>query len=173
MKRSLLTLLILGLGACAPATTAADGQVATSGKTEVALADVPADVLAVARTARPGFTPTSAEAETRDGRHYYDVEGRLADGAEIEFDIMAEDGRWRVVEIQRDIAFAAAPEAVRAAAAAHDSAFVPGRVIESTQADGLVIYELFGPAGGDPHGRKVEIKWDGSRAEVLKQEWAH
>ena len=46
-------------------------------------------------------------------------------------------------------------------------------MIESVQQDGLVIYELFGPQGGDPQGRKVEIKWDGSRAEVLAREWAH
>ncbi|TFI56833.1 hypothetical protein E2493_18190 [Sphingomonas parva] len=145
----------------------------TSGKRAVALADLPAEVLAAATAARPGFTPAEAEAETRDGRRYFDVEGRLADGSEIEFDIMEEGGRWRVVEIQRDIAFAAAPAAVRAAASAHDPAFVPTRVIESVQADGLVIYELFGPAGGNPAGRKVEIKWDGTRAEVLQQEWAH
>ena len=83
---------------------------------------------------------------------------------------MEEGGKWRVVETQRDIAFAAAPEPVRAA---HKAGFTPNRVIESTQADGLVIYELFGEAGGDPQGRKVEIKWDGRKAELLDKEWAH
>ncbi|WP_121119429.1 hypothetical protein, partial [Croceibacterium ferulae] len=119
---------------------------------------------------RAGFTAAEAQAETRDGRRYYDVEGTLPDGTEIEFDIMEEDGVWRVVETQRDIAFADAPDEVRAA---HTAGFAPGRVIESTQADGLVIYELFGEAGGDPEGRKVEVKWDGHRAEVLGEEWAH
>jgi hypothetical protein len=171
MKTLLATLFVLVLGGCAADKPA--GKVATSGKSEVALGDVPAEVLAAARAARPGFTPAEAEAETRDGRRYFDVEGALPDGSEIEFDIMEEGGRWRVVEIQRDIAFAIAPEAVRAAAAGHDASFVPTRVIESTQTDGLVVYELFGPAGGDPQGRKVEITWDGKRAEVLKQEWAH
>ena len=152
------------------AGTARSNRVETSGKTDVPLAEVPGAVLAAARAVRPDFTPAEAETETRDGRLYYDVEGTLPDGSEIEFDIMEEGGKWRVVETQRDIAFAAAPEPVRAA---HKAGFTPNRVIESTQADGLVIYELFGEAGGDPQGRKVEIKWDGRKAELLDKEWAH
>ena len=54
--------------------------------------------------AQPGFTPAEAESETRDGRRYFDIGGKLADGSEVEFDIMEEGGRWRVVETQRDIA---------------------------------------------------------------------
>lgn len=155
------------------APNGARDAVAANGKTDVPLEQVPIEVLAAARAARPGFTATEAESETRDGRRYFDVGGTLPDGSEVEFDIMEERGRWRVVETQRDIAFAAAPEPVRRAAAGHDSAFVPSRVIESRQADGLVIFELFGPRGGNPQGRKVEIRWDGRAAEVLRQEWAH
>ena len=151
--------------AAAPAPES--NRVAASGKVEVALADVPAPVLAAARAARPGFVPAEAESETRDGRLYYDIEGRMPDGAEIEFDIVEQGGRWRVVETQRDIAFAAAPAPVRAAALAHDAALAPTRVIESVQADGLVIFELY---QGE---RKIEVKWDGRRAEVLAREWAH
>ena len=173
MRKMTLVFASVVLAAGAHQAAAQDGKVATSGKTDVALGDVPAAVLDAARAARPGFTPVEAEAETREGRRYFDVEGKLADGSEIEFDIMEESGRWRVVETQRDIALAVAPEAVRRAVAAHDSAFTPNRVIESSQADGLVIYELFGAKGGDPQGRKIEIKWNGKRAEVLKQEWAH
>ena len=148
-------------------------KVETSGKLEVAIADVPAEVLGAATAARPGFTPKEAESETREGRRYFDVGGTLPDGSEVEFDIVEEGGRWRVVETQRDIEFAAAPEPVRRAAAKQDSAFRPTRVIESSQADGVVIYELFGPAGGDPQGRKLEVKWDGARADILTKEWAH
>jgi hypothetical protein len=184
--RLVLAGALFSLGACGAAgqdgnvatsnenAAAAAKTVATSGKSDVALADVPADVLAAARAARPGFTPAEAEAETREGRRYFDIEGTLADGSEIEFDILEEGGRWRVVEIQRDMDLAAAPALVRQAAAAHDAGFTPTRVIESTQTDGgLVIYELFGPKGSDPQGRKIEIKWDGRKAELLKQEWAH
>jgi uncharacterized membrane protein YkoI len=148
-------------------------QVATSGKTEAPLAEVPAEVLAAAESARPGFTALEAESETRDGRRYFDVGGRLPDGTEVEFDIMEEGGRWRVVETQRDIAFSAAPEPVRRAAAAEDAGFRPSRVIESVQEDGITIFELFGPQGSDPQGRKIEVRWDGRAAEVLQGEWAH
>jgi len=152
-----------GNGQAAPAST----RVAASGKVEVPLAEVPAEVIAAASAARPGFVPAEAESETRDGRLYFDVEGRMPDGAEIEFDIMQENGRWRVVETQRDLAFAAVPAPVRAAALAHDRALAPTRVIESVQADGLVIFEIY---QGE---RKVEVRWDGRQASVLAREWAH
>ena len=150
----------------APAAPASN-RVAASGKVDVPLPRVPPEVLAAARAARPGFVPAEAETETRDGRLYYDIEGRLPDGSEIEFDIMQEGGQWRVVETQRDIPFAAVPEPVRAAARAHDPALAPTRVIESVQADGLVIFELY---QGE---RKVELRWDGRQAAVLDREWAH
>ncbi|HEX9964851.1 MAG TPA: hypothetical protein VGB04_07690 [Allosphingosinicella sp.] len=158
------------LAACAQTAPAGESEspagnkVETSGKTEVPLAQVPAEVLAAAASAQPGFTPAEAEAETRDGRRYFDVGGKVADGSEVEFDIMEEGGRWRVVETQRDIQLAAAPEAVRKAA----GSFPAGRVIESRQGDGLVIYELY-----DAKQSKLEIKWDGKAAEVLTREWVH
>ena len=170
IKPILFAAAFCALAAC---TTAEPARVATSGKSAVALADLPAEVLAAATALRPTFTASEAEAETREGRRYFDVGGTLADGSEIEFDIMEEGGRWRVVEVQRDLRIEGVPDAVRAAARRHDAAFTPTRIIESDQTDGVVIYELFGPKGGDPQGRKVEIKWDGTRAEVLTKEWAH
>ena len=143
------------------------GQVRSSGKVSVPLADVPSDVLEAAAAERPGFVPAEAEAETRDGRRYFDIEGRTADGAEIEFDVMEENGTWRVVETQRDIDFAAVPQPVVATARSAAPDLVPTRVIESVQSDGLVIYEVY---QGE---RKLEIRWDGRRAEMLAREWAH
>lgn len=177
MQRTLLLAFCAGLAACgqpdAGTNEAAPAKVATSGKSKVALDQVPAEVLQAAMRVRQGVTVTEAEAETREGRRYFDIAGTLPDGSEIEFDIMEEGGSWRVVETQRDMPFAEVPEPVRAASAKADAKFAPTRVIESTQQDGIVIYELFGPAGGDPQGRKVEIKWDGSKAEMLTKEWAH
>lgn len=170
LRKMLVAALLSGLCACAPAEPV---KVETSGKSEVALADLPPAVLAAATALRPTFTPAEAERETREGRRYFDVGGTLADGSEIEFDIMEEGGRWRVVEVQRDLPLSGVPLAVRDAIRRHDAAFVPTRIIESDQTDGIVIYEFFGPSGGDPQGRKIEIKWDGSRAEVLTKEWAH
>jgi len=166
MRNVLWIPALYGLAACGQAAPERNdsGTVATSGKSDVPLGEVPPAVLAAAAAAQPGFVPAEAEAETRDGRHYFDIGGKLADGSEVEFDIMAEGGSWRVVETQRDIRLAAAPEPVRNAA----GTFAAERVIESRQADGLVIYELY-----DSRQRKLEIKWDGKGAEVLTGEWAH
>jgi hypothetical protein len=169
MKNLLWLPVLYALSACgqeAPGVVneSAANKIATSGKTEVPLGELPAEVLAAAKAAQPGFTAAEAEAETRDGRRYFDVGGTLADGSEVEFDIMEDGGRWRVVETQRDIRLEAAPKAVRDMAAK----FPAERVIESRQADGLVIYELY-----DAQQRKLEIKWDGKTAEALTQEWAH
>jgi hypothetical protein len=157
-----------------PDKDGAPRQVETTGKRDVPLGQVPPDVLSVAQAARPGFAAATAEAEMREGRRYFDVSGKLKDGTEIEFDILESDGKWRVVEVQRDIAFTSAPAPVVEAARAHDRSFQPSRVIESSQeGEGIVIYELFGPRGNDRQGRKMEIKWDGGSAVLLKQEWAH
>jgi len=179
MRKFLLLAAVYGLAACSSEAPAPGGdskadKIETSGKVDVHLDQVPAEVLTVAKAEQPGFTPAEAEAETREGRRYFDVEGTLADGSEVEFDIMEEGGRWRVVETQRDIDFSAAPAPVRQASAAHDSTLAPTRVIERKQQDALVVYELYAAdAHGDPQGSKVEIKWDGKSAEVLKREWEH
>jgi hypothetical protein len=175
--RFVVGLALLSVGACSGPTveneavptgnTMENNRVETSGKVAVPLAEVPAEVLAAARAARPGFVPAEAEAETREGRRYFDIEGRTAEGAEIEFDIMEENGAWRVVETQRDIAFAAAPPPVQTAARGAVPALAPTRVIESVQADGLVIFEIY---QGE---RKLEVRWNGRNADVLTREWAH
>lgn len=169
MRNILWIPVLYGLAACGqPAprngTDSAANKVETSGKSEVPLAQVPPEVMAAAKAAQPGFTPAEAEAETRAGRRYFDVGGKLADGSEVEFDIMEEGGRWRVVETQRDIRLEAAPAAVRDMA----GKFPAERVIESRQADELIIYELY-----DAQQRKLEIKWNGKTAEALTKEWAH
>ncbi|RXZ65361.1 PepSY domain-containing protein [Pelagerythrobacter rhizovicinus] len=169
-------LLSLLAAACAgePESPSDATAVNTSGKRDVPVAEVPAEVLAAARAEQGDFTIDEAEIETRDGRSYYDVGGTLADGTEIEFDVMQEeDGQWRVVETQRDIALSETPLPVRETLTGHDGAFSPTRIIESVQADGLVIYELYGPDGNDPQGRKLEIRWDGESADLLAREWEH
>ena len=172
MRMTLLIIGITALVACGVepqdgGNVTAELRVITSGKTEVALSDVPAPVLTAARRARPGFEPRAAETEIRNGWRYFDIEGRTAEGAEIEFDIMEENGVWRVVETQRDIDFAAVPPPVQAAARGAAPALAPTRVIESVQADGLVIYEIY---QGE---RKLEVRWNGRTADVLTREWAH
>ncbi|WP_374470271.1 hypothetical protein [Phenylobacterium sp.] len=133
-----------------------------------ALADsVPPDVAAAVKAAMPQMTITEAELKERDGRRYYDVEGKLPDGAEIELDMLQTSRGWEVVEIQRDIAWSAAPAPVRAAAPTAR----PVRVIESRQTDGAVVYELF--AEGQPKDPALEVMWKDGQATVLENRWPH
>ncbi|MCR5877363.1 hypothetical protein [Phenylobacterium sp. J367] len=130
-------------------------------------APVPADVAAAVKAAEPRMTITEAELKERDGRRYYDVEGTLPDGSEIELDMLQTPEGWQVVEIQRDIPWAAAPAPVRAAVPTAR----PVRVIESKQTDGSVIYELF--AEGQPKDPAIEVQWESGQAKVLEGRWPH
>jgi hypothetical protein len=121
------------------------------------------DMAAEVTRAMPGVEITGGEA---DGQGEYEVTGVL-DGQEYEFDLMGPDGGWRVVEIQRDIAWADVPEPVRAATAAAPNAFEPTRIIESRQpADGSVVYELFAP-GAAPGAPTMEVRFMDGQATVM------
>ncbi len=138
---------------------------------KVELKNIPAEVIAAVQKASPGITITEAEYKARDGREYYDVEGML-NGTEIEFDMLRKDGAWTVVEIQRDIKWAEAPAAVKAAGDKASKGVAPARVIESVQADDKsVVYELFAP--GQPKDPAIEVMWKNNKAEVLKEKWPH
>lgn len=177
--RAILPAALLILAACngaadAPQPTAAEtapDRIAATGKQAQELASVPAEVLAAAMAARPNLQVAAVEHEQRDGNDYYDVAG-LLDGAEVELDITRIDGRWTVVEVQRDIAASDVPPPVADALAQAHPGFDPRRVIESDQGDGIVIYEFFGP-GKDGQDSKVEVKTEGGKAEVLTSEWIH
>jgi hypothetical protein len=153
----LLALILLAAGPAAAQKTAA--------------AELPPEVAAAVRAAEPRMTIAEAELKERDGRRYYDVEGTLPGGAEIELDLLQTPGGWQVVEIQRDIAWSETPGPVRAAAAAPTKGVAPARVIESRQTDGTVIYELFAP--GQPKDPAVEVAWRDGAAKVLTERWPH
>lgn len=139
--------------------------------TEVDGANLPPELLSIVTNAVPGVQIQGAERKERDGRVYFDVEGKRVDGSEVELDLLQEGDGYKIVEIQRDIPWSEAPEAARSAAAASEKAFEPVRVIESTQTDGSVIYELF--AEGAPQKPSLEIRFTNGKAEVLKEEWMH
>lgn len=134
-------------------------------------AEVPADVAAAVKAAMPQMKITEAELKARDGRRYYDVEGVLPDGSEIELDMLQTAAGWQVVEIQRDIAWASAPAQVHAAAQPAWKGPAPARVIESKQTDGSIVYELFAP--GRPGAPALEVMLKDGKAEVLKEVWPH
>lgn len=138
---------------------------------DVAAADLPVPLTDLIERTVPGMQVAEAERKEREGRTYYDVEGTRPDGSEVELDIIQEGQTFRVVEIQRDIAFADAPAPVTTAARAAPGFFEPERVIESKQTDGTVIYELFAPGRSDEPAMEVSFK-DG-KAALLTERWAH
>jgi hypothetical protein len=164
--------LLAGCGSHDNEAEAPGKKVQATGKETTALEHVPAEVLAAARAARPDLAIAEAEHELRDGQDYYDVGGLLPDGSEMELDMTRVDGQWAVVEFQRDIDIQALPVTVAAALDGAKPDWVPERIIESEQADGIVIYEFFGKASND-QPIKVEVKWDDPVAEVLQDEWVH
>jgi hypothetical protein len=176
-RRTVATLGILLTAACgAPSDQPAAGDEAAkavlpagpAAKIDtVAAADLPAGAREAVLARVPGMTIAGAERKRRDGMTFYDVEGTRPDGSEVELDLLEETGRFTVVEVQRDIAWAEAPAAVIAAAKAAPDAFEPVRVIESTQADGAVIYELF--AAGKPGEPAAEIDWKDGKAALRRE----
>ena len=146
-------------------------QVPETKITPVVAADLPPAVVAVVTAAAPGLKIKAAEFKEREDRRYYDVEGVLPDGAEIEFDLLQTGETWKIVETQRDIAWTATPQPVRDAAVKAVPRIAPVRVIESTEDDGQVIYELF--AEGQPKAPALEVSWKGGKAKVLTEAWPH
>jgi hypothetical protein len=164
-------LAALALAACS-AEQEQGRKVDASGKEDTALDALPDEVLAAARAARPELTITEAEYETRDGNEYYDVGGTLPDGSELELDMTRIDGKWTVVEFQRDIGMELVPVGVAAALSDGVPDWTPTRIIESDQGDGTTIYEFF---ARDDNNELVkhEVKWTNGEAELLVDEWAH
>jgi len=169
------SIIILAFSGCdqQPESVATEGtKVDASGKEATGLDAVPLAVLEAAHVARPELHINEAEYETREGNEYYDVGGTLPDGSELELDMTLLDGAWTVVEVQRDIDIESAPAVVRDALTAHAAEWVPTRIIESDQGDGVVVYEFFGPGTTDEL-TKIEVKFEGGAAEVLVDEWLH
>jgi hypothetical protein len=151
-------------------TPAAKAEIETT-VTEINADNLPAQLVSVVTKAVPGMQVGGAQRKEREGRVYYDVEGKRADGSDVELDVLQEGSEYKIVEIQRDIPWTEAPEAARSAAAASEKAFEPVRVIESTQVDGSIIYELF--AAGAPTKPSLEVRVRDGQAEVLEEEWMH
>lgn len=139
--------------------------------TEIAPSALPASVVEAIAAERPGFKAEEVEKKVRDGRTYYDVEGELPDGAEIEFDVLMDGDAAQIVEIQRDLEWMAVPEEVRTIALQASDSAIPVRTIESTQTDGSVIYEFF--ADGQPADPAWEVRVHSGNAELLTERWKH
>jgi len=141
------------LAACTPPAQNAEGPDSP----------VPPDIARAVEASMPGLTIVSGAA---DGDGEFEVTGRL-DGQEYELDLLGPEGGWRVVEVQRDIAWGDAPQAVRDLIATTPGAFLPERVIESGQpADGSVVYLLFAPGqvSGEP---QLSVRYFDNEAAIM------
>jgi len=171
IPRTLLisTLLLLALPNCsqteAPRSSAAE-------ITEIDLSDVPENVVQTVMTKRPDFEMVEVLKKVRDGRVYYDVEGRLPGGDEIEFDVLMTESGPEIVEIQRDIPWSDVPQHARALVdEANTDNMEIVRIIESVQTDNSIIYEVF--IAGFPSDPRFEVRVAQGQAELLPERWEH
>lgn len=163
--------LAFALFAGAAALTGCQSAPSEAVITEIAPDDLPASVSAAIAAERPNFTAVEILKKVRSGRVYYDVEGELTDGSEIEFDVLMDGDAAQIVEIQRDLDWAAVPEEVRQVALSAGNGVVPVRTIESTQTDGSVIYEFF--VTNRPEDPAYEIRTYEGAVELLSERWMH
>ena len=167
------TLIAIALaGVVASCTQSEAPRASTDEVTEIALPDVPKSVSDVVMAARDDFTMTEVLKKVRDGRVYYDVEGELPGGAEIEFDVLMTSDGPQIVEVQRDIAVADLPVDVRRLVdGANKDALNLVRVIESTQTDSSIIYEVF--VDGQKSDPRFEVQVTEGVSKLLTSRWEH
>ncbi len=164
---------LIGLSAALVACQTQDtSRVSAAEITEVNTADLPDSVTTAIAAAQSDFKVSEVLKKVRDGRVYYDVEGELPSGEEIEFDVLMTSRGAEIVEIQKDIDWSDVPQAARNAVG---DANVDGleivRVIESTQTDMAVIYEVF--AAGYPSDPKFEVWTKDDQIKLLPTRWRH
>lgn len=174
MKRILVTGLVFALSACVHHynETVPEAQVGPDLVTEIALVDVPSSVSDLVAQSNPNFVVSEVLKKERGERIYYDVEGELPNGDEIEFDVLMGPSGPEIVEIQRDIKWKDVPNAGRKLVdAANEGKAEVSRVIESTQTNGAIIYEVFIQGyGSDP---SFEIYSNAGEFKLLSTRWEH
>ena len=141
--------------------------------TEIPLADVPTEITDMVTAAYPGFTPVEVIRKIRDGKTYFDVEGELEGGSELEFDVLMTAAGPEIVEIQRDIDTRFLPTIARDILdGANSENLEIARIIESVQTnDNSIIYEIF--VEGHPSDPTFEIQINGEEAKLLAERAEH
>ena len=135
----------------------------------VELADVPAEVKSIIKSAYPKFKMQEAEKEFKHGNTYFDIEGLDENGDDLEFDmLLGKDGIWTIAEIQRDLTEEQCPKGVLMLFREKVKEVAIARIIESDQGGGVVIYEFYTVEKGQE--KKYEIKRELS---FLEKEWTH
>ena len=142
-------------------------------KVGMSVSDIPDNALTAIKAIEPSFTVNEVEKELKHGNTYLDVEGVLADGREIEFDMLQVADKWKIVEIQRDLVWSQLPENVSGALKQSSPDFEAKRIIESVQhGTGITVYEFYAVDSQGKESRK-EVKVEGGEAVVLAKEWQH
>ena len=161
---------------CFAASTLADKPkigASLNKKEEISVEQIPAGVLAAINEIAPDMAINEAEKEYKHGNTYIDVEGKLEDGREIEFDLLKKGDEWQIVEIQRDLQLKQVPENVVNALNTNAPTFEAKRIIESIQhGEDITIYEFYSVDSDGKELRK-EVKLQDDKAEVLETEWSH
>ena len=140
--------------------------------TEIALSDVPQSVSDVVMAARGDFEMAEVLKKVRDGRTYYDVEGEVSGGIEIEFDVLMTEHGPKIVEIQRDLVWNDVPQKARNVVdVANTGNLEIVRVIESVQTDDSIIYEVF--VAGHSDGPRFEVQTKDAQVKLLPERWKH
>ena len=165
--------LVVGCGKDHDAGHASDSPRASAAEiTEIALTDVPADIVSLVQETSPDFEMKEVLRKLRDGRTYFDVEGELPSGDEIEFDVLMTDAGPQIVEIQRDIAWKEVPKKVRKITnKANSEKLDVVRIIESKQTDNSIIYEIF--VEGQKSDPKFEVQVSDGQAKLLAERAIH
>lgn len=128
-----------------------------SANTDIALEDVPENILDTAIRTAPGVTFDRVSIEEENGILIYEFEAKDHDGRHIEIDV-TEDGELEEIEMEFD--FDALPEAVAATLNETVPGFVPDYVEFSVrQTAPVYVYEFDGSYEGRPVD--IEIAEDG------------
>jgi len=172
MKKSILSAFVILSCTVAACSKSEPPRASATEVTEIQLSDVPKSVVSLVNAERSGFTMVEVLKKVRDGRTYYDVEGELPSGDEIEFDVLMTDAGPEIVEIQRDIVWSQVPKKARAVVkAANTDELEIVRIIESAQTDDSIIYEIF--VAGHKSDPRFEAQMKDGQAKLLTSRWKH
>lgn len=147
---------------------------ATLNKKEVIPIDrIPSSALAAIKKVAPNFTVQEVEKEYKHDHIYLDVEGKDADGNDLEFDMLQDSELWKIVEIQRDLSMEDLPSPAKLLIQKQENHEQVKRIIESKQfGTDIVIYEFYFVFDDGTESRK-EIKFENNEFTLLNEEWKH
>ena len=142
-------------------------------KEAISIDAIPTSALTAIKSVTPNFAVQEVEKEYKHDHVYLDVEGKDANGNEIEFDMLQDGQQWKIVEVQRDMTMEDLPSAVQTLIKKQENSDQVRRIIESKQyGTDITIYEFYLVAENGTESRK-EIKSENDEVVLLDEEWKH